>query len=375
MNWPLVLGCAVVTVLFVAAVVWRASQDHPGDDGPVAADTTGDTVGSRRRVGPSGTAADGDGPALPTGFETPPAVSVPPGGFTAAQLAETYGDHVWRVEVEGCEASGHGSGFPVGPHHVVTNWHVVVVDPSPTLVNRAGEVRQGRVVGMSADPDIALVAVDEPFPSWFGWADPAAMTEGQPLVAMGYPVPAGDFTVTNLSVASFETDEAGARVGIRVDGAVDYGNSGGPSLTTDGEVAGVNTSVNINVGGSAGGVFGGGTQVVPYLQSPLAVRETLDGFVREPTTIEADCGAVDPRAATTYGDNMVLDSLWDACDIGDGYACDELYKRARAGTEYEQFARTCGGRFGDGSGYCAQRFGYFGIGGDGASDAGSGASG
>jgi hypothetical protein len=145
-------------------------------------------------------------------------------------------------------------------------------------------------------------------------------------------------------------------------------------------------------------VFGGGTQVVPYLQSPVALRDTLDEFIGAPTTIDGDCGAVDPRAATTYGDNMVLDALWDACDEGDGYACDELYKQARGGTEYEQFARTCGGRFGDGSGYCAQRFGYFGIGvegeappeeptaavsaatrrqagGAGASDAGSGASG
>lgn len=338
---------ALTAVLFLAGVVWRASQEPAEpDDVAVTAPRVDDTV-------PPGTGAV---PDVPTSFPPAPDVVVPDGGFDAAQISAAFGDAVWRVEVEGCGVDGHGSGFPVGPHHLVTNWHVAVVDTSPVLVNRAGEQRQGRVVGMTDDPDVALVVVDEPFTAWFGWADPASLIEGEPLVAMGFPVPAGDFTVTNLSIASFETSEDGVRTGIRVDGAIDYGNSGGPSLTRSGRVAGINTSANINIGGSAGGVFGGGTQVVPFLQSHAAVADELDGFVAVTTALEPDCAAVNPRDAQTYGDNLQLDALWDACTVGDPFACDDLYKVAAIGSEYEQYGRTCGGRLLDGRGYCAQRF-------------------
>ncbi len=47
---------------------------------------------------------------------------------------------------------------------------------------------------------------------------------------------------------------------------------------------------------------------------------------------------------TTYGDDPVLDSLWDLCELGDGGACDALWERAPVGSEYEEFGVTCGNR-------------------------------
>lgn len=55
----------------------------------------------------------------------------------------------------------------------------------------------------------------------------------------------------------------------------------------------------------------------------------------------------------SYGDDPALDELWDACDAGDGNACDELYSRAPSGSEYEQFGDTCGGRASGGTS-CAE---------------------
>jgi len=46
----------------------------------------------------------------------------------------------------------------------------------------------------------------------------------------------------------------------------------------------------------------------------------------------------------TYGDNPDLDELWDACEGGDGAACDALYIQSDLGTEYERFGRYCGDR-------------------------------
>jgi len=46
----------------------------------------------------------------------------------------------------------------------------------------------------------------------------------------------------------------------------------------------------------------------------------------------------------TYGDDATLDALWDACEQGDGQACDDLYFQSPLGSEYESFGDTCGGQ-------------------------------
>ena len=59
------------------------------------------------------------------------------------------------------------------------------------------------------------------------------------------------------------------------------------------------------------------------------------------------------QEGNTYGDNPMLDSLWDACAAGDDQACDDLFDTSPLGSEYEDFGNTCGGR-GDGSSYCVE---------------------
>lgn len=54
----------------------------------------------------------------------------------------------------------------------------------------------------------------------------------------------------------------------------------------------------------------------------------------------------------TYGDDAELDSLWDACEVGDFEACDALFMQAPLDSEYEQFGGTCAG-IADGFGSCA----------------------
>jgi len=59
----------------------------------------------------------------------------------------------------------------------------------------------------------------------------------------------------------------------------------------------------------------------------------------------------------TYGDDPRLDGLWDACGSGDRTACDELYWEAPIGSEYENFARSCGGTLeGSNDGSCAEAY-------------------
>lgn len=67
-----------------------------------------------------------------------------------------------------------------------------------------------------------------------------------------------------------------------------------------------------------------------------------------------DLGGFDPgQAGSAYGDDPVLDRLWDGCEQGDGAACDELYLTSPLGSEYESFALTCGGRAAEDTYDCA----------------------
>lgn len=68
------------------------------------------------------------------------------------------------------------------------------------------------------------------------------------------------------------------------------------------------------------------------------------GFgVSDPEDIDSiDCSTVD--GPCEYGDDAELDALWDACEDGDGQACDDLYFQSPFGSKYEAFGNTCGGR-------------------------------
>lgn len=287
-----------------------------------------------------------------TSIVPPPPVAPPPGGWTTETVGQTFGEAVWRVDTVGCGYESGGTAFAISPTHLVTNWHVVVSDTEPTLVSRNGDrTLQGHVIGMQQDPDVALIQVDEPLPMYLDWAPTPELGEGQELVAIGFPRPQINYTVTQLRISSFE-EAAGSRSGILVSGAVDRGNSGGPSLTLDGRVAGINTRANIN------GISDGGLQVVPYLVSADAARPVIEGFLANTNgpTVPTDCAKADPSQAETYGDSAELDELWDLCDQGDALACDALSQLAKAQSDYYVFGVTCGQR-GPRQGYCYARYG------------------
>src|SRR5690606_6691693 len=85
---------------------------------------------------------DEDRERLAAPARTPTTAAGADGPLTDAELVERFGDAVWRVEVEGCGVTGTGSAFAIDEHHLVTNAHVVGVDPHPRLVSRDGEVAE-----------------------------------------------------------------------------------------------------------------------------------------------------------------------------------------------------------------------------------------
>jgi S1-C subfamily serine protease len=282
--------------------------------------------------------------------------------YDARTLAANFGDAVWRVEAEGCGMAFSGTAFAVGERRLVTNWHVTAVDAAPVLVSRDGTTRrQARVLGWSERPDVALLEVDEPLVDRLDWADTGDLELGQDLVVLGYPLPAGDFTVTRATIMSFQVTGS-LREAIRADGLLDKGNSGGPALTSTGQVAGVATEM----------LWTGGFQRIPMLYTFDHLASSLAVFERDRAGVTVDCATAGrpgllpeewaddwedwlparPDAPWTYGDDPELDGLWDACEDGDLDACDELYWRSAVGSEYEDHGASCGRR-GAGWGSCA----------------------
>lgn len=69
-------------------------------------------------------------------------------------------------------------------------------------------------------------------------------------------------------------------------------------------------------------------------------RSPATGTVRPSAPDETSARRVPQKP----GDDPQLDLLYDACKQGNGQACDSLFDAAPPGSEYEEFAVTCGGR-------------------------------
>jgi S1-C subfamily serine protease len=278
-----------------------------------------------------------------------PTTEPEPASLANDELAEAYGDSVLKVVATGCGTESSGTAWVLDDHHLVTNWHVVSTDPTPELVSRDGrETYSGSVIGGTTEPDVAVIRVEEALPDPMDWAETDDLREGQEVVSLGYPAPEGDFAVTPSTILSFQM-EGSSREAIRGDGALDRGNSGGPALTRDGEVAGVATLMVQEANQ---------LQMLPILFTADALRPTVDRMIADPEMVEADCA---PEFATlpddwapdyddwasggpqSYGDDDTLDGLYDSCAAGDLGACDDLWWSSAYGSDYEAFATTCGG--------------------------------
>jgi hypothetical protein len=211
---------------------------------------------------------------------TAPTTTVP--SLTDAEIAAEYGDAVFRIETAGCQYEGVGSGFAIDEHHIVTNRHVVEIDSTPSINTRNGERFTGRVIGWEELPDIAVIEVDRSLPKWMDWSDTESLAEGQRLVSIGYPLPDHDFSVTPGVIVSFVT-RGSHRSAIRSDANLDYGNSGGPSLISDGRVAGVVTEMDLNLEGF---------QFVPLSMTTDEVYETIEWILEHPSSPTVSCGEI-----------------------------------------------------------------------------------
>ena len=168
-----------------------------------------------------------------------------------AALVDRVGPAVVRVETAraGRRSAGIGSGVIISPDGLVlTNSHVIHGHHEARLTDSEGGILEARLIGEDRDTDLALLRVTAArrlASALLG--DSKLLRRGQLVVAIGNPL-GFEFTVTSgvISALGRSLRASNGRLiddVVQTDAALNPGNSGGPLVSTRGEVVGINTAV------------------------------------------------------------------------------------------------------------------------------------
>jgi len=174
------------------------------------------------------------------------------GGSSSSSNTDPFGNPQGQSAAEGTGWVYDTSG------DIITNAHVVDGASSFTVTFQSGKKVSATLVGKDDSSDIAVLKVnvssDQLHPLTVGTS--SDVLPGEAVVAIGSPfglqetMTAGIVSAINRTItAPNNYSISGA---IQTDAPINHGNSGGPLLTTDGKVIGVNAQIESDSGGNDG---------------------------------------------------------------------------------------------------------------------------
>ena len=190
-----------------------------------------------------------------------------------------------------------GTGFLIaaGGSFVVTNDHIVAEVAEVRVVMIDGTELPARVVGRDPRLDVALLAIDAPRLPALRLGDSDGVEVGEWVVVLGNPF--GDEVTAAAGIVSATGREAagslvpgpamGFRTFLQVDARIHRGNSGGPVLSTAGEVLGLAVATGDRTGELSFAVPSARLrEIIEPLKTYGSVRRAWLGVLARPVTRE-----------------------------------------------------------------------------------------
>jgi S1-C subfamily serine protease len=221
-----------------------------------------------------------------------------PEPFSDSELLDAYSRAVIRaVEIVGPAVvkidlqRGGGSGVIFTPDgFLLTNSHVVDAATNATVTLPDGRSMRGDFIARDVHTDLAVLRIGGASLPFASLGDSRQVRVGQVAIAIGNPygfqhsVTAGVVSALGRSLRS----RSGRVIDdvIQTDAALNPGNSGGPLVTTHGEVIGINTAM---IGNAQGLCFAIASNTVRFVASRLIrdgrIRRSYIGVVGQNTPI------------------------------------------------------------------------------------------
>ncbi len=159
--------------------------------------------------------------------------------------------------------SASGSGAIISEDgFIVTNNHVIdgADEISVTLNNK--KTFKAKVIGADPSTDLAVIKIDAKALPFLIYGNSDNVKVGQWVLAVGYPLTLETTVTAGIISAKGRTLEINRRQSampvesfLQTDAAVNPGNSGGPLITTDGKLIGINSAIASPTGAFAGYSF------------------------------------------------------------------------------------------------------------------------
>jgi S1-C subfamily serine protease len=214
---------------------------------------------------------------------------------------EQVGPTVVRVEA----GRGGGSGVIFTPDgFILTNSHVVSDGGRVVVTLPDGRSAEAQRIGEDAETDLAVLRIDGTALPWARLGDSKRVRVGQVAIAIGNPY--GFHHSVTSGVVSAVGRSLRARAGrlmddvIQTDAALNPGNSGGPLVTSRGEVIGINTAIILPAQGLCFAIASNTVRFVALaLMREGRIRRSYIGVAGQQTPIPRAIARASGTAATS----------------------------------------------------------------------------